>query len=277
MGGCAASAAHFSWPTLASTSRPYNGQWSIAICGLDAGRYSVWATLPGWQSQPPEDIDLSDGRSRSDVRLSLGHGRPLVAQVLSAQGQPVAGARIRFDVVGYAPVEFGPLRTDLEGRFKVLVPEGAQIVHVQVLAPSQMFWAGCLPLPGASEPLSVTLPGLRTTDVILSTRGGRKDAAPRTDGQLLFFYQQGRGVFSLQDAVNWQRLAGVQSSKPAEGQSSEIRIPALAEGSYAVAWSTARWQDVIREVCTIGPPANNQWVVGGTDAPARLTYTVSER
>ena len=181
--------------------------------------------LPTAQGPIPTGVA---GGERDVGRIILQDGRTLRGQVVDAQGEPVAGARVMAgsDIVGIpvqATVVRPPRITDDEGRFELRGLRDAT-VSLAVTGPGALEPHFMLGEPLPLDELRVVLPGKRTLKVTL--RDG--DDRPVTGASFYGFALIG------EDADDWQQYipayvlpnhALADRTTPVEGE----------EGSYLIA------------------------------------------
>lgn len=244
--------------------------------GLGFGRHSLWASRGGSLTSTPETVELSSSTPAVEIQLLLPKGRGIEGRVISADGEPVAGADLLIQPLGAGDPE-RTVRTSVDGRFEVLAPSNTSRAHVQVQAPSDVLWSGCVELP-AKEPLTITLPPLPGTEVRLRIPPDGTDNAPSvpTTAARPVLLSRSGGLVELQHAASWlRRLTGTFRAEMVTDSSGEgflsYRFPGFAASDYAVAWSTEPWHALASRACAVGAPSGLTWAYGPPGGSVVLT------
>lgn len=241
--------------------------------GLAGGRYQVVARRGDRPEMSPIEVDLSQDVPSREVVLVMSSGRVLEGRVLSAEGQPVPGAGILLDVLGYAPAD-KYASTDLDGSFRMRVPEDAVSAHLTVLSEALPLLARCVSLP-VEEELTIKLAPQPSADVELYVPSESEGRDLATPGRWVLFSQEG-GVFQVDQLANWQfQQAGrMHSTAPSGSDSMRLlaHVTGLPSGSYALAPLSLPWAALVAQTCTAGPQGALAWtpVLGGGTAILRL-------
>lgn len=107
----------------------------FALYGLSADRYSILAQGPSSESDVvPVSVSESDTAPAS-LRLELRPYRRWSGRVVTADGRPVAGARIDMVPVDVDVISVAPAKTNPDGTFSATLPSRTQMVDVRVAPP----------------------------------------------------------------------------------------------------------------------------------------------
>lgn len=253
------------------SSAPSDDDGRFSLRGLAAGRYQVAAYRPDRPEMRPQEVELSEGTPSREIVLVMNQGRVLHGRLLSAEGQPVPGAGVELSVLGQAlPERYAA--TDLDGSFRVTVPEEAASAHVQVLSRALPWFAKCVSLPQEEEELTIHLPPQPPARVELlvpnEASGDVSDGVPPF--QWVLFSQEG-GVFYVNKLVEWefQQTGRLPSDLPAKRPLRTLAIlPGLPAGSYALTRSFLHPSLLLAQTCEEGPLPGLAWspVAGGDTA-----------
>jgi hypothetical protein len=234
---------------------------AFEIRGLDFGRWWVWPSHPRWPTPEPVEVDVAEGRPMPELVLTLKRGREVRGRLVSAEGQPVPGARIEITVTGRGRIDRA-VETDLEGRFEVPLPADAAAAHLVVMAPTQMLWAACVRLPEGDD-WTLALPPRPAGELRLRTRSAERGHVPPVGRERVLLTQEG-GVLGPGELAAWRQLVRLPeretSGTDEAGRSySEWTLAAVAPGRYALAWSTRPWVLRTAEACAAPPPESLDW------------------
>lgn len=209
--------------------------------------YVVTAFDQNFPRSRPVEFDASRPPERLDIQLV--DGRPLRIQVLTPDGAPVAGARVKVDPIGFsASYLYQPTATS--GSVQIPVPTDASRLFVRVVSESLGAWSGCISTPAQDTPLTILLPGPPFAYGRLPQHDDRSpDVLVSLDG----------AAWSLEDLILWPRSL----------RGSDREMLGLTPGPYAVLSSSEPWERFIARWCTAGPPHGLTWspvLIGGPAA-----------
>jgi hypothetical protein len=242
-------------------------QGRFSLSGLAGGRYQVMARRGDRPQMKPVEVDLADGTPTATVELVLPRGRPVAGRVVTATGQAVAGARVLFDGFGTAPMD-RPVYSDLDGAFRLEVTRETTAGLITVFPRSLPAHGRCTTL-SADDELLVQLDGAPpiTLEVAVSTSRALSGAGGVSEWVV---YWSGSAVFSLQALISIEAqrsgtLPRTESSATVERY--VATLPGLPAGQYALARAQVPWSALVSQFCSVGPPADLEWVSvpgGGT-------------
>ncbi|MEO1084102.1 MAG: carboxypeptidase-like regulatory domain-containing protein [Acidobacteriota bacterium] len=195
----------------------------FTVEGLESGPHKVWATLRNYGSSQARTIQIADGREIKDVRLTVSPGEVRSGRLLTAEGVPVGGARLRLSVPGQ-PGWLTSTSSDADGGFEINSPPGSQRVVATVTAPSiGMLWSTCVELSG--DQIDLFLPA-STGAVVIDTAGGSSPS------EYVLVTSDG-GALSKGELLRWTTRHGGTVTP------SESRIPGVGNGFYALLRDTS--------------------------------------
>lgn len=187
---------------------------SFSIDGLQPGSYRVTASA---YLQESDVADLELAEEPVSVRLQVKAYRQWKGRIATAEGQPVAGARIIAAATDVRVVLAHPARSDAEGRFVLLVPAAARLFDVLVAPPgfTYNYFRRAF-----SEELNITVQQAGGTLVLELPEDRSVEAAVWHNGSVVSAY-----LF----LSSW--LGGMQPGAPGVRR---LRIPQLDAGSYTI-------------------------------------------
>jgi hypothetical protein len=182
--------------------------------------------------------------------------------LLTSRDEPVPGAHLIVHSIG--GTNDSNARTDAAGRFRVRVQSGAVEASVTAMAPSQLLWSGCVPIP-EQTPWIIKLPPLPAAELVLDTTGDSR--LPPAPGTLLLITEDG-GLLSGDMLAFWRSMSAAGRTVP----TLEGSLPAVAAGAYALAWADLPGWWLTSSLCADGPPLALEWQVAAGGGSARLSY-----
>jgi hypothetical protein len=196
-------------------------QGAFEARAVPEGRVDLLASSSGRGSERHSQrvqVELGKNQTVGPIELRLRKTRELAGRVVSSIA-PIPGAVV--DVLtGYPlPDGGGSAVTDLDGRFKMEIPEGAARATIAVRAPGHAFKAFEVPL--GAEPALFTVPG----------EGGDLEVTlsdPQAFGEIVRLFQDGVDV-PLGPLSSWANGHGWNFE---DGKAHLLRAPALAPGDY---------------------------------------------
>jgi hypothetical protein len=190
---------------------------SFSIHGLEPGSYRVTASAY-LQESDVADVRLPESAEEPvPVRLQVKAYRQWKGRIATAEGQPVAGARIIAAAADVRVVLAHPARSDAEGRFVLLVPAGARLFDFLVAPPGFTYNYFRRPF---SEELNIIVHPAGGTLVLELPDDRSVEPAVWHNGSVVSAY-----LF----LSNW--LGEMKESTPGMRR---LRIPQLDAGSYTV-------------------------------------------
>lgn len=242
------------------------------LTGLSPTRYFLQAGGNGGTTSEVVPVDLSPGYPIDEVRLVVRPTRKLTI-VVTAAGQPVAGATVSLAALGRIPVSLTST-SDAQGRVELEVPEDVERAVVRVVAPSRLLWSACLPI--AEERLPLALPDL-PMGVLSLTLSGRNDLPPILGGRMVLLTGDG-GFVEYGALVHWNRKRNDERVVAQEDEHvvETITLSGLAPGSYALTWTRAPEWELAARACA-GAFGELEWVTLPPGGEAALSSDSSER
>jgi|GEM_PF-5134265 len=249
-------------PDGRSQSRKTDADGRFEIQGLEEGSHQISAHHPDIGRSAWTSLEPPPQGSVDEVILTLEPETELAVEVRDASGSPVQGARV---TLLFPPPAATWLRgfTDVQGQILLNAPDnplGAAIV--QVAAPSQMIWSGCL----AREPegFVVNLPSGPPGAARLVTRSS-PDRPPPTGGEAVLLTDD-RGMLTSSDLAEWTMLT--------TGALGGETVAGLAPGRYTRVWRSQPWWELAAELCLVGPPPGVEWETLAPGATVELPLDV---
>lgn len=196
-----------------------DGQGEFAFHGLEPGRYRVEARRfapEGTLSAEGEWLEVDDAETTS-TRLVLRSQRRL-GGIVSFAGRPAGGVEI-VATSDDLPMVSPAIRSDVEGRFEIDVPEQLSIVTLTAL------------LPGAdlfSRSYSVAPPGEELSIQLVPASGATLWLDGFDPGAGTTVIRDGRQRFGFGLLRRWAMLNGVRQSDGG------VRVPAMPAGLYEI-------------------------------------------
>lgn len=218
-----------------SATSDENGEFEIYP--LSRVRYVVTAYDRNFPRSKPLEVDGSRPMDRLNIELAAG--RTLQIQVVTPDGSPVAGARVKVDPVGYAS-SFLYQATSTSGALRIPVPAPASRLFFRVISASAGVWSGCVASPENDSPITVVLPG--------PVFGyGRLDSGGSPPLRVLV--SRDGGAWPSDDLFMWPRAL-----RAPDGASM-----ALPPGEYAGLPLIEPWERFVERWCAVGAPTNLRW------------------
>lgn len=221
------------------------GNWTIAA--VSTGNYRIIATHENYAPESTVPMLLDGALGRAGVLLSMKAGAKVVGKVQNTKGEAVQGAQIRLVARGNTSWRSGQLtRSDKKGEFTLT---GLRPGIADVVASHR---------EGASEVLSVTLSGDKTTslDLQLSNVNGLSGTVVDDEGD---------GVAEAQIALEpvWTRKALQRRNWAVRGS---MKVVADAGGQFVFSGLPAGNYRV--RALRPGQPAASIWIGNGQEVSA---------
>ncbi len=242
---------------VSSTRSDQDGRFTLP--GLQAGAYRVAASHPDRGDSAPERVVLGPQASATALTLVLRRRSEVSGIVQSASGQPVPGAQVRVSTPRPIPL-VDAATTDASGRFSLRLPAEAAYGVVEVLAPSQLAWSGCVMwAPDPEAEVRIELPPLPGGEIEVLTTWDPQ-LAPTTSGWA--FLLTGDGGFLAADTLaDWtDQIAGALPPEVDRARGTvRAFYPAVASGTYAYVFSQDPWWVWADRLCTRALAPNLDW------------------
>ncbi|MCP4662086.1 MAG: carboxypeptidase regulatory-like domain-containing protein, partial [bacterium] len=179
----------------------------FVIAELPPGKVEIEAAAAGFQPAPPQYVGIPAATSLDNLRFVLERGAVVEGRVSTAEGEPVAGARIRMAHARAASDADGIYR--LEG-----IPLGKQFLTV-----------GHLEFKRTARRLDVE-PGVNLADVVLE--GGWRVAGRVVD-------DDGTALEGARVELRLERMREMRQYEATSEADGQFSFPRVVDGSYDVA------------------------------------------